>query len=293
MWALAEEPSAAHIVGLRDVAIVFFEDALALRIGNAAAGSEDRPLKSIAEKAGFLDDLKAKTFQPVGDSPVPNYPTAWLPTARLARAWQALVTETPFEKSAQALLPMQRDRSMNADVKHLTASELEAGLTEIGRSPKTQGVLDMIVRRPQTGTREILRRAARSRRRTCRRHVESAEQPPDRGRVAAPGDADQHHELTRDCPGGAGEDRWPLAGDQLFVDMDLTADNLPPRTRLTLGSAVIEVTGDPHTNCSKFVERFGVEAIKGRKYTDSDGLGVTPVERRSLAIISAGADYLR
>lgn len=108
LWALAEEPSAAHIVGRsRDVAIVFFEDALALRIGNAPASSE-RPaaLKSIPEKAGFLGDLKAKTFQPVGDSPVPNYPTAWLPTARVARAWQALVTETPFEKSAQALLPM-------------------------------------------------------------------------------------------------------------------------------------------------------------------------------------------
>ena len=58
------------------------------------------------------------------------------------------------------------------------------------------------------------------------------------------------------------KDRWPLAGDQLFVDMDLTADNLPPGTRLTLGSAVIEVTSEPHTGCSKFVERFGVETMK-------------------------------
>jgi MOSC domain-containing protein YiiM len=58
------------------------------------------------------------------------------------------------------------------------------------------------------------------------------------------------------------KDRWPLAGDQLFVDMDLTAANLPPGTRLALGSALIEVTDQPHTGCAKFVERFGVDAMK-------------------------------
>ena len=56
--------------------------------------------------------------------------------------------------------------------------------------------------------------------------------------------------------------RWPLAGDQLFVDLDLSAENLPPGTRLALGTAVIEVTAEPHTGCGKFVERFGVDAMK-------------------------------
>jgi MOSC domain-containing protein YiiM len=56
--------------------------------------------------------------------------------------------------------------------------------------------------------------------------------------------------------------RWPLAGDQLFIDLDLSDDNLPPWTRLQIGAATIEVTDQPHTGCGKFVERFGVDAMK-------------------------------
>jgi MOSC domain-containing protein YiiM len=59
-----------------------------------------------------------------------------------------------------------------------------------------------------------------------------------------------------------GRERWQLAGDQLYVDLDLSAANLPPGTQLAIGSAVIEVTNQPHTGCSKFVERFGVDAMK-------------------------------
>ncbi len=90
LWALAEEPSAGHIVGRsRDVATVLFEDALALRLGGGSS------LGPLAEKSGFIGDLKAKTFQPLGEDKVPNYPTAWLPTARVAERWQWLVTEKP------------------------------------------------------------------------------------------------------------------------------------------------------------------------------------------------------
>jgi poly(3-hydroxybutyrate) depolymerase len=90
LWALAEEPSAGHIVGRsRDVALVLFEDALALRVG---AGST---LKPVSEKSGFLGDIKARSYEPVGEAPVRNYPTAWLPTARVAERWQWLVTEKP------------------------------------------------------------------------------------------------------------------------------------------------------------------------------------------------------
>jgi MOSC domain-containing protein YiiM len=56
--------------------------------------------------------------------------------------------------------------------------------------------------------------------------------------------------------------RWPLAGDQLFLDMDISPENLPAGTRLAIGTAVIEVTAEPHTGCGKFVERFGVDAMK-------------------------------
>ena len=56
-------------------------------------------------------------------------------------------------------------------------------------------------------------------------------------------------------------ERWPLAGDQLFIDLDLSLDNLPAGTRLAIGSAVLEVTPVPHTGCKKFVERFGLDAM--------------------------------
>jgi hypothetical protein len=60
----------------------------------------------------------------------------------------------------------------------------------------------------------------------------------------------------------ADKERWGLAGDQLFVDMDLSAGNVPPRTRLALGSAVIEVSAEPHTGCQKFVTPFGLNATR-------------------------------
>lgn len=87
LWALAEEPNAAHVVGRSlDVAKVLFEDVLAVR-GTGA---------TFTEKGGWLGDLKAKTFDRVPDVGAPNYPTAWLPTERVARAWKSLVTESPM-----------------------------------------------------------------------------------------------------------------------------------------------------------------------------------------------------
>src|SRR5574338_1252744 len=86
LWALAEEPGVAHVVGKsRDVSIVFFEDVLKLRTGTSG-------LAHLDEKTGFLGDLSARTFAAQGEARVPNYPTAWLPTERVARAWQAMVT---------------------------------------------------------------------------------------------------------------------------------------------------------------------------------------------------------
>jgi MOSC domain-containing protein YiiM len=57
-------------------------------------------------------------------------------------------------------------------------------------------------------------------------------------------------------------DRWPLAGDQLYVDLDLSQTGLPPDTRLAIGAAVIEMTSEPHTGCHKFSARFGPEALR-------------------------------
>ena len=61
---------------------------------------------------------------------------------------------------------------------------------------------------------------------------------------------------------GQKKERWQLAGDQLFIDLDLSIDNVPPGTKLSLGSAVIEVTDQPHTGCKKFLARFGKDALQ-------------------------------
>ena len=58
------------------------------------------------------------------------------------------------------------------------------------------------------------------------------------------------------------KERWPLAGDQLYLDMDLSKSNLPAGARISIGTAILEVTEPPHTGCQKFVARFGVEAMK-------------------------------
>jgi poly(3-hydroxybutyrate) depolymerase len=94
LWALAEEPGAAHIVGRsRDVAMALFEDVLVLRFD----AEHPTVLKPVTEQSGLLGDLKSKAFQPVGSTRPATEGTAWLPTERVARAWQAMMTDKPFE----------------------------------------------------------------------------------------------------------------------------------------------------------------------------------------------------
>ncbi len=91
LWAYVVEPDIAHAVGRsRDLGAMFFEDILAMRLG----GEEATP---VPDKAGFIGDLRAFTFQPVAATAAPTVPTAWLPTERIARAWQAVVTGKPFD----------------------------------------------------------------------------------------------------------------------------------------------------------------------------------------------------
>jgi poly(3-hydroxybutyrate) depolymerase len=99
VWALAEEPRAAHVVGRsRDVSLPFFEDVLRLRLDTTAAGG----LRPIADKEGFVGDLTTKTFKPFAGAGNAQGPTVWLPSERVARAWQAMVTDQPFEKTEAA-----------------------------------------------------------------------------------------------------------------------------------------------------------------------------------------------
>ena len=91
LWALAEEPGVGHVVGKsRDVSMVFFEDVLAKRLG------ESGTLTPLTEKSGIVGDMKTREFGPYPEK-LPNYPLAWLPSERVARAWKAMLTEQPIE----------------------------------------------------------------------------------------------------------------------------------------------------------------------------------------------------
>ena len=149
------------------------------------------------------------------------------------------------------------------EAKHLTTAELEAGLDAIRQSPKDEGVIALIVRRPQVNAREVLEEGALD-------LVEGlvGDSWKVRASTRTP-DGSPHPDMQLNVMNArvialvAGEKgRWPLAGDQLFIDMDMSHENLPPGTRLAVGSAVIEVTDQPHTGCKKFAARFGLDALK-------------------------------
>ncbi len=148
-------------------------------------------------------------------------------------------------------------------VKHLTTEELEAGLVDIRSAPTDAGVLELIVRRPKVGQREVLQEGRLD---VSEGLVGDTWRMRKSGRTA---DGSPHRDMQLNIMNAraaalvAGEkSRWSLAGDQLYVDMDLSAANLPAGTRLLLGTAVIEVTDQPHTGCAKFVARFGVDAMR-------------------------------
>ncbi|MEM7430544.1 MAG: MOSC domain-containing protein [Pseudomonadota bacterium] len=142
-----------------------------------------------------------------------------------------------------------------SEVRHLSAAELESGLHNILSAPKDNGALTMICARPDVDARETPVEA--------RLDTE----------VGLVGDnwstrKKVHPEMQLNIMGSrvvelvaADRDRESLAGDQLFLDLDLSQENLPPGTRLALGEAVIEVTKPPHTGCRKFAARFGEDAL--------------------------------
>ena len=150
-----------------------------------------------------------------------------------------------------------------AEAKHMTMAELEAGLDTIRQAPKDEGVIALIVRRPKVDAREVLEEGELDLVEGLvgdTWKVRASSRTPD---GAAHPDMQLNVKNARVIALVAREkDRWPLAGDQLFIDMDVSSENLPPGTRLALGSAVIEVTDQPHTGCKKFEARFGLDALK-------------------------------
>ncbi len=148
-----------------------------------------------------------------------------------------------------------------ARIRHATREELLAGLEHILKSPSDNGVLEGIVTRPEPSKRVEVE--------SCDISIAGgvAGDHWANGSWMSTDDGQPHPDVqvsimnTR-CLGliAQARERWPLAGDNLLVDLDLSPDNTPPGQRLAIGTAIIEITDVPHAACSSFIERYGRDA---------------------------------
>ena len=167
--------------------------------------------------------------------------------------------------------------------------EMESRIDDIRQSPSTEGTVAMIVIRPETNERAVTV--------SCDLDQELGlvgDNWQARGDKHTPdGSSDPDRQLTIMNVRAVSaitdsEDNWPLAGDQFYVDFDLSDDNLSPGSQLSLGEAIVEVTSLPHLGCGKFGERFGKDA---NKFVNSDlgkslhlrGINARVVESGSVA----------
>lgn len=148
-------------------------------------------------------------------------------------------------------------------MEHLSRERLVAGLDQIRSSPQAGGRLVLLVRRPEVGERDMPAEAVLD-------EVNGLDGDSwlARGSASMPdGSADPLRQVTvmnarvAELVAG-GTDRMPLAGDQLYIDLDISHDNLPAGSLLTVGRAVLQVSEAPHLGCAKFLERFGTEAMR-------------------------------
>ncbi|MDH5475593.1 MAG: hypothetical protein OEX22_07895 [Cyclobacteriaceae bacterium] len=143
-------------------------------------------------------------------------------------------------------------------MQHKTKEEIEQGLPEVLNSPINNGTLEMIVIRPEVEEREVLNNGVLNieeglvgdnwKKRTGETTEKDTQITIMNARLIAL--------LAQE------KKRWALAGDQLYVDLDLSEDNVPEGTQIAIGEeAVVVVTAVPHLGCRKFIERFGKDAM--------------------------------
>lgn len=176
------------------------------------------------------------------------------------------------------------------EVTHLSMAELEASLAHIRQSPKDNGVLRMIARRPRENEREVVERGELD----LSQGLIGDNWKRRGSRHSPDGSANIHAQLTVMNSRliellAQAEERWSLAGDQLYIDMDLSDDNLPAGICLAIGSAVIEVSAVPHTGCRKFSSRFGLDAMKFVNSPEGKRLHLRGINAR---IIQGGAIHI-
>jgi hypothetical protein len=166
----------------------------------------------------------------------------------------------------------------------LSYATLQAGLDSCRDAPREAGTIELIVCRPEIDERRVL---------------DEAELTLGAGLIgdnwyvkpsSRLGRPDSATELTMMSARAAAliagpREHWPLAGDQLYVEFDISKANLPPGTRLAVGTAEIEITDQPHTGCGKFIKRFGIDAQKFVNSPDGRALNLRGINSR---IVRAG-----
>ncbi len=148
---------------------------------------------------------------------------------------------------------------------HQTPEQLEAGLDLVREAPTGAGSLELIVRRPAENERELLDQARLDSKVGLVGDMWStrpSSSTPDGGPNPAAQVTVTSARAVALVAGGPDHMGWAPAGDQLYVDFDISKENLPAGARLAVGEAVLEVSEDPHLGCGKFARRFGVDALK-------------------------------
>ena len=147
--------------------------------------------------------------------------------------------------------------------RHRNSAELEAALPHIREAPTGSGVIGLIVRRPAVDERELLSEA----RINADEGIEGDTWNQRGSSKSADGGPHPGMQVTimnsRAAEAVIGPvERWPLAGDQIYADLDISHEAMPPGTQLSVGSAVVEVADEPHRGCAKFAARFGRDALR-------------------------------
>ena len=145
----------------------------------------------------------------------------------------------------------------------MSTIDIETEVIDIKKSPRNEGIVELIVARPGVGQRQ---------------EIDNGELDLEQGLIG-----DNWIKRVSDRTKGRSayldrqltlmnskaiqaiakeKNRWKLSGDQFFVGLDLSPENLPPGTQLSMGTAIIVVTSPPHLGCKKFAEKFGQEALK-------------------------------
>jgi len=148
-------------------------------------------------------------------------------------------------------------------MEHASTAVLESSVGHVRLAPRDEGTVELIVCRPAVNKRTVLQEAMLDTQCGLVGDTWSTRESTSTADGAPNPEAQVTLVNARAIAVIAGAaNRWALAGDQLYVDFDLSIANLPARTRLRVGSAVVEISAKPHTGCAKYRRRFGVDAVR-------------------------------